>query len=568
MEFVHKIAFSLLMLFVSRSAIPQDAEKVFNQASRSVFTIETPSSFGTGFVVAPDIFVTCYHVVKGAGANLTLKQASGVTLDYITHNEDADIAVFRLSRKFQSHLTLGDSAAIGSPIYVIGSPLGALDRSITSGIISQRWNSSSGYELIQISAAISPGSSGSPVLNKSGQVVGMAQSSIEKGQSNNFALAIREIRKFIPKASGNVDNEKSATPKISANHLLTIRTHLSPIYSIAFSPDGSVLGSAGKDNQTEIDAGILETKKQEEVSTFGIWNTKTGRLKSRVQNNALYSDCVCFSNVSSLVAHSVAEKNPPINSLEDLADRKSSNYIEVWDWKTGELKFVLPAFKEEIKQIMFTKDGTRLISASRDGTVKVWNVQSQKLIWERLYDDFDLDILLNYQNGLSSFALSPNEEIFAMGFLNGKIFCYPLEPEGNFLDFVSSPSSEEFNFVQCVAFSPVARTLASCSGKNVYLWDIRLWDVKSRLFMLGENPKRSLKGHSSTVMQIVFSPNGKYVASASIDKTIRLWDVKTGKLKSTFYGHKANVWRLAFSPDGSKLASGDSDGTIMIWKMN
>ncbi len=199
----------------------QDAEKVFAKASKSVFTIETPTSYGTGFMVAPDIMVTCYHVVKGAGAKISLREASGVTADYIIHNEEADIAVFRLSRKLENYLRFTESVNVGSTIFVIGTPLGALERSITSGIVSQKYKVE-GLPQLQITAPISPGSSGSPVLNKDGKVVGMAQATLREGQANNFALDYTVIKSFIPTNETNKrsDNKKPEVKKPIKNYIV------------------------------------------------------------------------------------------------------------------------------------------------------------------------------------------------------------------------------------------------------------------------------------------------------------------------------------------------------------
>ncbi|MDB9308536.1 ribosome assembly protein 4, partial [Aphanizomenon sp. CS-733/32] len=75
----------------------------------------------------------------------------------------------------------------------------------------------------------------------------------------------------------------------------------------------------------------------------------------------------------------------------------------------------------------------------------------------------------------------------------------------------------------------------------------------------------TLKGHEGYVNSVGFSPDGKQLASGSRDKTIKIWDVTTGKVLNTLKGHESTVWSVGFSPDGQQLASGSGDNTIKIW---
>jgi len=109
--------------------------------------------------------------------------------------------------------------------------------------------------------------------------------------------------------------------------------------------------------------------------------------------------------------------------------------------------------------------------------------------------------------------------------------------------------------VNSVVFSPDGKTIASASvDKTVIIWDVKT----------GKQIK-TLKGHQGTVNSVVFSPDGKTIASASYDKTVIIWDVKTGKQIKTLKGHQISVNSVVFSPDGKTIASASYDKTVIIW---
>src|SRR5262249_49415506 len=80
-------------------------------------------------------------------------------------------------------------------------------------------------------------------------------------------------------------------------------------------------------------------------------------------------------------------------------------------------------------------------------------------------------------------------------------------------------------------------------------------------------PRETLKGHTSYVIWVADSAEGRTVAWASLDKTIKLWEVATGKEKATLQGHTGFVFSVAYSPDGRTLASPSHDGTIKLWEV-
>lgn len=107
-----------------------------------------------------------------------------------------------------------------------------------------------------------------------------------------------------------------------------------------------------------------------------------------------------------------------------------------------------------------------------------------------------------------------------------------------------------------IQYSPDGRELAVASSKGIWIYNARTGAEVSLL-----------SGHQEDVQAIAYAPDGKTLASAGRDETIRLWDSKTSQHLATLTGHGGLVTSIAFSPDGKKLVSGSGDATVRLWSI-
>lgn len=188
----------------AEAGLELSAEQVFIKCSPAVFYIAVydksgnVSASGSGFFIdSAGTAVTNYHVIKGAAsAKITVSGTNKVfdVAGIYDYSEDNDWAILKISGSGFSYLDIGDSDSVigGATVYAIGSPLG-LQNTITSGIVSNASRVEDGISYIQISAAISHGSSGGALINKFGKVIGITSASYTDGQNLNLALPVTYI---------------------------------------------------------------------------------------------------------------------------------------------------------------------------------------------------------------------------------------------------------------------------------------------------------------------------------------------------------------------------------------
>jgi WD40 repeat protein len=275
---------------------------------------------------------------------------------------------------------------------------------------------------------------------------------------------------------------------------------------VAFNPDGKTLA-----------AGITD-------KTIKVWDLATGNDIATLDGHSDNIGSVVFSPDGKTLA----------------SRRFGAKTIKLWSLATGERTATLKGHTDAVESVAFSPDGKTLASGSDDKTIELWDVATGRNI-ATLKGHADPVVSVAYcPDGKSLISASKDKTIRLWDVATGKI---------------TATFDGHSDNIWGVAVSPNGKTLAARGFDDN---TIRLWDLAAH------KTSAVLKGHTSFISCVVFSPDGKTLASGSADKSVRLWDVASGRNTATFR-HIKDVVTVAFSRDGKTLASGSWDGTFKLW---
>ncbi len=171
------------------------------RATPAIVTVRAGDSLGTGFVVRKDGWIaTNFHVVRGATeVNVVFSDHRELpVIEIMNANRLHDLVILRVAETNLPVLTLGNSDRVrpGDSVLAIGHPLG-LEDTVSNGLISAVREVHTGLRVLQISAPIAPGSSGGPLFNDHGEVIGVATAIITSGQNLNFGLPSKYVADLV-----------------------------------------------------------------------------------------------------------------------------------------------------------------------------------------------------------------------------------------------------------------------------------------------------------------------------------------------------------------------------------
>jgi len=327
--------------------------------------------------------------------------------------------------------------------------------------------------------------------------------------------------------------ETAEPPRARVTAPVPIRTadrvligHVTAVWGVAWHPDGTMFASGGDNTvrlwdlatgqQTSVlntDDGVLSVAWSPDGTTIAVgctdgsvtfWTIATGRVITRTGYSA-YVYSVAFSPDSATVATSGREQlTRPVNAVAT---------VQLWDVATGA--------------------GTALSERPDDGG------------------------RVSYGYAL---AFHPSGELLACsGDSAGELEIWDLATRQRTTMRCHDTS------VMTLAFSPDGRTLVTggmVDGDREGDGTVRLWDFATRQLVATARPQ------ARHVTAVSCSPDGRVVASSSLDPTIRLWDATTGQPLATLFGHTSDIAQHAFSPDGRVLLSAGRDSTVRLWNLD
>jgi WD40 repeat protein/predicted Ser/Thr protein kinase len=279
------------------------------------------------------------------------------------------------------------------------------------------------------------------------------------------------------------------------------------------------------------------------------------------------------SSVNSIAVSAICDGDNQQQPVEILASAHDDKTVKLWNLNTRKLIYTLAKHDRAVNSVAFSPDGKILATASDDKTIKLWNANT----WEQTHT------LTGHINSVKSLAFSPylgkNRNLFllASGSWDKTVKLWNVKTGEEICTLLGHQLQ-----VSTVAFSPNVGDngcwciLASAS----YDRTVRVWDLSSLVAEISHSlPARNndkLKNcpnicffqHTWAVLTVAFSPDGKILATGSDDNTIKLWDVNTGQLIRTLRGHSWSVLAVTFDISGEALLSASRDNTIKVWRVS
>jgi ribosome assembly protein 4 len=334
----------------------------------------------------------------------------------------------------------------------------------------------------------------------------------------------------------------------------TLSGHTGWVLCVAYSPDNTMIATGSYDN------------------TVRLWEAGSGKSLG----GALKGHTKFIRSLAWEPYHIEQQGRPRV------ASSSKDGTVRIWDVIGKKMDIMLSGHKASVSCVKW--GGTGLIyTASQDRTIKVWDSKDGRLLhtleshahWVNhlaLSTDSVLRTAFHDHTGKTPSStgekVAKAEDRFKKAATIGKRLVERLVSASDdnvvyLWDPLSSNPTKPVarlnghqKAINHVTFSPDGQYIASASFDN----SVKLWNARDGKFL------QTLRGHVAPVYQVVFSPDSRLLVSCSKDTTLKCWDVKTGKLHRDLPGHQDEVFAVDWSPDGEKVGSGGKDKAVRLWR--
>jgi WD40 repeat protein len=306
--------------------------------------------------------------------------------------------------------------------------------------------------------------------------------------------------------------------------------HRARVVKAFFNPDGSrvltiYVDRAGLDEKDELNLfGKVEPEDApEDEHAARLWDTASGQPFGEALRHA--------GEVSS------AQFSPDGSRIATASD---DGTVKIWDTTSGSVLAVMK-HKGDVHSVRFSPDGTRILTASSDATACLWDAKSGERIGQPLKHGKSVHSAEFGPDGASILTVSQGKTATLWDTATQKV----------------RRTLKHDKDIQKAIFSPDGTRVVVLGEAMAFIWE----SASARRL---EQPLQ----HDSQIYDIKFSPDGARIATASLDGTAQLWDATSGARIGDPMRHRASVTGVGFSPDGTRLATASEDGTARVWDVS
>ena len=330
----------------------------------------------------------------------------------------------------------------------------------------------------------------------------------------------------------------------------TLIGHQDSVTSIAFSPDSQLLASGSWDGTVKVwrrDGTVRATLKGHVGHVYAVSFSPNGQLiASAGDNGTIWLWTVGGKLIRTIRAHQSHVTWVSFSPTGELiASASQDRTIKLWT-PQGNLLQTLTGHSGKVNCVAFSPDGQTIASASDDRTVKLWNRSGKPL-----------NTFPQQRKWILGVAFSADGQTIASAGADNTVRLW--HRNGTLLKTFTGHSDK----VTAVSFSPLRSSGRSSAYPANQLIASASYDKTIKLWGFPDRERLSLL-HSDDVRDVTFSPDSHLIATVGNDSTVKIWN-RAGKMLNTLKGHTDHVCSVSFSPDGQLLASGSRDGTVRLW---